>query len=44
MIVLMAMIILGIALSAMIIGLSGSAQDITDKTTSRIGAELGLTE
>jgi hypothetical protein len=44
MIVLMATIILGIALSAMIIGLSSNAQSITDETTSRIGVGLGISE
>jgi hypothetical protein len=44
MIVLMATIILGIALSAMIIGLSSSAQSITDETTSKIETELGISE
>jgi hypothetical protein len=42
MIVLMATVILGIAIAAMVIGLQDSAQDITDQTTENLYAELGL--
>jgi hypothetical protein len=42
MIVLMATIILGIAIAAMVIGLKDSAQGITDKTTANMYSELGI--
>jgi hypothetical protein len=44
MIVLLATIILGVALSAMIIGLKGTAQSVTDQTTAKIATELGINE
>jgi hypothetical protein len=44
MIVLMATIILGIALSAMILGFRDTAQDITDSTTDQIESGLEFEE